>query len=305
MNPDKYYTDCSLCPRSCHVNRADGKLGRCGVSSSIFAARAALHFWEEPCISGENGSGAVFFSGCSMRCVFCQNHEISRGQSGKTISMEELADIFLRLKEKEAENINLVTPDHYMPSIACALDRAADRGLDIPVIANTGGYTSDMVLDMMKDRIDVYLPDLKYMDPNISKRYSDAVDYFDIASGAIRKMHEFQPELIFDERNMIKKGVIVRHMILPGHTKDSMRILDHLYNEYGDSIFISIMNQYTPPVGISDRFAELGRKITKREYERVIDYAIGIGIKNAFIQDYGTAKESFIPPFDNEGLDRP
>lgn len=298
----QWMESCTLCPRNCKVNRLKGKKGVCGVTSQIQAARAALHFWEEPCISGERGSGAVFFSGCSMGCVFCQNETISHGKTGEEISVENLADIFLNLQnQKHAHNINLVTPTHYVPQIAEALQIAKKEGLAIPIVYNSSAYEKKETLQMMEGLIDIYLPDFKYMDSQISKKYSHASDYSFWAKQALAEMVCQIPEVQFDEDGMMKKGVIVRHLLLPGCRKDSKAVFKYLLETYKDQIYISLMNQYTPMTGI-EKYPELNRKITAREYEWMIDYALELGIENGFIQEGETAKESFIPAFDGEGI---
>lgn len=299
---EMWMRECVLCPRECKVNRLEGQVGFCRVSGKMKAARAALHFWEEPCISGERGSGAVFFSGCSMGCVFCQNEEISRGKSGKEITVERLAEIFLRLQdEQKAHNINLVTPTHYVPQIAEALKRAKKEGLEIPVVYNSSGYEKPQTLQMMDGLVDIYLPDFKYMSGEIAKKYSKAEDYSVWVKQALAEMVRQVPKAEFSEDGMMKKGVIVRHLLLPGCRKDSKEVLKYLAETYDNQIYISLMNQYTPMPG-SARYPELGRKITRREYEWMIDYALKLGVENGFIQEGDTAKESFIPAFDGEGI---
>lgn len=312
--------DCTLCPRECHTDRTAAQPGYCGQSVRLFAARAALHFWEEPCLSGKNGSGAVFFSGCNMRCIFCQNYHIAHGQSGKEITVERLTEIFLELQAKKAHNINLVTPTHYIPQIITALEKAKNTGLTIPVIYNTSGYEKVDTLKSLEGLVDIYLPDLKYHDSALSKKYSNAPDYFKTASSAIEEMFRqvgapvfelpVTGESLFERENsrrdiseisLMKKGVIVRHLLLPDCAEDSRYILRYLYKTYGDSIYISIMNQYTPLPQVSG-IPSLNRRITDEEYDSVIDYAISLGIENAFIQEGGTSSESFIPVFDYEGI---
>lgn len=298
----RWMESCTLCPRNCKVNRLEGKRGVCGVTDQIQAARAALHFWEEPCISGERGSGAVFFSGCSMGCVFCQNETISHGKTGEAISIENLADIFLNLQnQKHAHNINLVTPTHYVPQIAEALRIAKKEGLHIPIVYNSSAYEKKETLELMEGLVDIYLPDFKYMDSQISKKYSHAADYSFWAKQALAEMVRQIPEAQFDEEGIMKKGVIVRHLLLPGCRKDSKAVLKYLLETYKNQIYISLMNQYTPMIGI-EKYPELNRKITAREYEWMIDYALELGIENGFIQEGETAKESFIPAFDGEGI---
>lgn len=275
--------------------------GMCGVGNNVTIARAALHFYEEPCISGSEGSGAVFFSGCNLRCVYCQNKAISHEGVGKEISVFRLSDIFFELVEQGANNINLVTPSHFVPQIVEAIADARSRGLSVPIIYNTSSYELTDTLNLLKDCIDVYLPDFKYWDNKLAEEYSYAPDYRDMAVAAIDKMISLQPKQKYDERNMITNGVIVRHMILPGHTKDSMKIIEYLYKTYGDCITISLMSQYTPLPFVKS-YPELNRPITKREYDKVIDFALKIGVTNAFIQEGDVAKESFIPDFNFEGV---
>ncbi len=292
---------CELCPRKCGANRLFGKKGFCGGEKEVKIARAALHFWEEPCISGESGSGTVFFSGCTMRCVFCQNREISRGEAGKLVSTERLSKIFLELQEKGANNINLVTPMHYAPQITAALDIARKNGLSIPIVWNTGGWELPESVFAVKDYADIWLSDFKYFDNSLAEKFSDAKNYFENASASLKKMVEQTGETVFDDEGMMKKGVIVRHLVLPGHTDDSKKILRFLWENFGDKIWISIMNQYTPLCS-DERFPELFRPVTDEEYEEVIDYAVSLGIENAFVQEGGAVSESFIPPFDLEGV---
>lgn len=292
---------CSLCPRECRVNRLEGKRGFCKETAEITAARAALHSWEEPCISGLRGSGAVFFSGCSLGCVFCQNYEIASGNCQKAVSRSCLVKIFLRLQSEGAANINLVTAGHFVPQLAQALAEAREWGLRIPVVYNTGGYEKPETLQLLKGLVDVYLPDFKYMDSELSGRYSGAPDYSRWAKAALAEMVRQQGKCEFDEAGYLKKGVLVRHLILPGHTKDSMAVLKYLHDTYGDEIYISIMNQYTPLKQI-EKYPELNRRITRREYEKVLDYALSLGISQAYMQEGETARESFIPAFDFEGL---
>ncbi len=294
---------CMQCPRKCNKERVEGETasyGYCQVSVLPRVARAALHFWEEPCISGEEGSGTVFFSGCNLRCVYCQNVEIAAGVRGKTVSIERLAEIFLELQEKGANNINLVTPSHYYPQIKEALLLVKDR-LHIPVIANTSSYESVGSLREMEGLIDIYLADYKYADSALAAEYSHAADYPQVAAEALLEMFRQVGEPVFDDRGIMKKGIIVRHLLLPGCGEDSKRVLNFLYETFGDAVFISIMNQYTP-LGSVEKYPELNRRITGEEYEEIVDYAIDLGIENGFIQEGETAEESFIPAFDGEGV---
>lgn len=295
------YENCLLCPRKCGINRRTGQTGVCGVSSEIKVARAALHYWEEPCISGKRGSGAVFFSGCSLHCVFCQNREISDGKAGKLISKERLSDIFMELADKGANNINLVTPGQYIPDIVWAVSDARRYGMELPIVYNTSGYENADELKQLEGIVDVYLPDFKYMDSALSAKYSRAKDYPSVAKQAISEMVRQQPKVVIDDATgLIQKGVIVRQLLLPGHVNDAKAILKYLHDTYQDSIYISMMSQFTP-IALKD-YPEINRTVTRREYERLIDYAIKIGITNAFIQEGNVAKDSFIPAFDCEGV---
>ncbi|MDY3022746.1 MAG: radical SAM protein [Oliverpabstia sp.] len=292
---------CTLCPRMCRVDRDSGQKGYCRMDSTVRGARAALHMWEEPCISGEKGSGAVFFSGCTLGCVFCQNRQIADGTCGKEISVERLSDIFLELQEKGAANINLVTASHFVLPVIPALEYAKSHGLKIPVVYNTGGYEKVETLRMLEGIVDVWLPDFKYMDSELSEKYSRAKDYPEVAARALEEMVRQAGNCIFDEAGYIQKGVIVRHLILPGHTEDSKAVLQYLYETYKNKIYISVMNQYTPLPHTAD-MPPLNRKVTKREYDRVLDYALSLGIEQGYFQEGETAEESFIPLFDYEGL---
>ena len=291
--------NCTQCPRNCGADR-EKIYGYCKVSRELKVARAALHFWEEPCISGEEGSGTVFFSGCNLRCVYCQNVEIAAGLRGKEISVDRLSEIFLELQEKGANNINLVTPSHYYPQIKKALLMVKGQ-LSVPVIANTSSYDSVEALREMEGLIDIYLADYKYWDSALAKKYSKAEDYPRVAAAALREMFRQVGEPVFDEAGRMKKGMIIRHLLLPGCKEDSKAVLRFLYETFGDSVYISIMNQYTPLENVKD-YPELDRKITEEEYDEVVDYAIELGIENGFIQEDETAEESFIPSFDGEGV---
>ena len=291
---------CSLCPRMCMADR-EITTGYCGVKNTLRVARAALHFWEEPCISGEEGSGAVFFTGCNLRCVFCQNFQIARAEQGKEITVERLSEIFLELQAQKANNINLEPATHYVPQVVEALKLAKEQGLHIPVVYNCGGYESVETLKMLEGLVDIYLPDFKYVDTERAKRYSHAENYPEVAKAALAEMVRQQPEAEFDERGIMKKGVIVRHLMLPGGIKDSKAVVKYLYETYGDQIYISLMNQYTPLPHVAE-YPEINRKVKKFEYDRLVDYAISLGVENGFIQEGETAEESFIPAFTNEGV---
>jgi len=290
--------NCNLCPRNCNIDR-NLKPGACGVTNTLKIARASLHFWEEPCISGENGSGTVFFSGCPLKCVFCQNYDLSRKNSGKEISIEKLADIFLELQNKKANNINLVTPTHFVPQIISALKIAKKNGLTIPIVYNTSGYENIDTLKMLDGYIDVYLPDFKYFSNTLAKKYSNVSNYFEFATNALKEMFRQVGEFSLDENGIMKRGMIVRHLILPGLLEDSKDVISHVYDLFRDKIYISIMNQYTPLSNVSN-YPEINRKVTNEEYDEIIDFALSLGIENAFIQEGDTAKESFIPDFSPE-----
>ena len=297
------YVKCELCPRECHVNRLQGQKGYCKEGSMIVLARAALHMWEEPCISGKEGSGAVFFGGCSMGCVFCQNAQIAAGERGKEITPGRLKEIFLELQEKGANNINLVTPTHYIPQIIWAVKRAREEGLAIPIVYNTSGYEKIESLKQLEGIVDIYLPDFKYYEKEIAEKYSNAPDYFTYAAKALEEMVRQIPKAVFDERGMMQKGVIVRHLVLPNQKEDSKRIIQYIHETYQDDVYISIMNQYTPMENLV-KYPELMRKTTTYEYQKVVDYARSIGVENGFIQEGNTSSESFIPAFDDTGVMR-
>ena len=302
MENKKLYENCILCPRNCNTNRNDGNIGACMVSGKLKLARAALHYWEEPCISGEAGSGAVFFSGCSLHCVFCQNEEISRGQSGKEVEKERLAEIFLELQEKGANNINLVTPGQYVPHIIWAVEQARNQGLKLPIVYNTSSYEKVETIRRLEGIVDIYLPDFKYMSSDIAMKYSKAKDYPEVAKAAIAEMVRQQPNPVFDEvTGLMKRGVIVRQLLLPNLLEDAKAIVKYLYDAYGDNIYLSLMSQFTPLFNV-ENYPELNRKVSEKEYEEYVNYAIELGVENGFIQEEDVADESFIPHFDCEGV---
>ncbi len=293
---------CTLCPRECNIDRTGGKNGFCGVpAGEIKAARAALHMWEEPCISGEEGSGTVFFSGCTLRCVYCQNYDIARANTGKSITKERLAEIFLELQEKGANNINLVTPTHYTPEIVWAVKAARTQGLRLPIVYNCSGYEKVETLQMLEGIVDIYLTDFKYMDAEMAEKYSKAADYPEVAKRALEEMVRQIPKAQFDERDMMTKGIIVRHLLLPGYMENAKAVVKYVYETYEDEVFLSLMNQYTPLPQV-EQYPEINRKVTEEEYEELVDYAIEIGVESGFIQEGETAEESFIPAFDYEGI---
>lgn len=287
--------NCMLCPRKCGVNRYE-TLGYCGASNKIRLAYYSLHQWEEPVISGENGSGTIFFSNCNLRCLYCQNKKISIDGYGKYISNKRLGEIMLELQEKGAHNINLVTPTMYVPQIRDVLKKIKGQSLNIPVVYNTSSYENVGTIMMLNGLIDVYLADLKYYDDNLAKKYSGCDNYFEVATMAIDEMVRQTGKCVIDENGLLKKGVIVRVLVLPDHTLDAMHIIEYLYKTYKDDIYISIMSQYTPVNKC--KYDNLNRKVTEEEYEDVVSYALTIGVDNAFIQEGDSAEESFIPSFD-------
>jgi putative pyruvate formate lyase activating enzyme len=310
--------DCTLCPRNCHADRAHGHVGFCGETDKIRAARAALLKWEEPCLTGPRGSGAFFFCGCNIGCVFCQNYDIAHDNAvssphGLEMSAGRMAEILLSLQEQGASDINLITPTHFLPQIIPALNKARNEGLHIPVVYNTGSYEKKEAIQRLDGLIDIYLPDMKYYSDDLAVKFSHAPGYFKYASEAIAEMVRQCPEPVFadgshslDEENdsddpIMTRGVIVRHMALPGQAEDSRKILDYLHSTFGNRIFISIMSQYTPMPQVKND-PILGRRLSAEEYDSLTDYAVDIGIENGFIQDGDVASESFIPEFDGTGL---
>ncbi len=287
--------NCNLCPRKCGVNRYQVK-GYCHSSNRIKLAYYSLHMWEEPILSGKNGSGTIFFSNCNLRCMYCQNKKISLDGYGKEISNKKLGEIMLKLQDMGAHNINLVTPTHYVPQIASVLQKIKNKELHIPIVYNTSSYECIGTLMMMKGFVDIYLADLKYYDDSLAEKYSDCSDYFEIATMAIDEMVRQVGCIQVNQNGLLEKGVIVRVLILPGHTRDAKEIIHYLYHTYHNDIYISLMNQYTPVTKCP--YQNLNRKLTEEEYEEVINYALTIGVENAFIQEGDTAEESFIPNFD-------
>ncbi len=290
---------CTLCPRACNVIRENGELGFCGAGDVVKIARAALHFWEEPCISGDQGSGTVFFSHCNMKCVYCQNHEISACGKGYPVSVAELASKFLSLQEQGAANINLVTPTHFVPQIISAIDRARERGLHLPIVYNCGGYESVDTIQSLAGVVDVYLVDIKYFSDKYAIKYSAAPNYFKAVSAALGEMVSQTGEPIFDTHGMMKRGVIVRHMMLPGLLFDTKKIIDYVFDTYGDTVWLSLMSQYTPMPQVKD-FPELNRKLDPKHYEAMVEYCAEKGIQNAFIQEPDSATGAYIPQFEGE-----
>lgn len=289
---------CEICPRKCGVNRNNGELGYCRASNKLKIGGYHLHMWEEPIITGEKGSGTIFFSYCNLGCVYCQNYEISMNDVGEEITIERFKDICLELQHIGAENINLVTPTHYIPLIKEGLILAKKEGLTIPIVYNTSGYENVESLKLLEGLIDIYMPDFKYYNNNLGK-YSNVKDYFEIARDAIEEMYRQVGEPKY-QNNILKKGMIVRHLVLPNHSEDSKNVIKYLYDTYGEKIILSIMNQYTPIKKI--KYNELNRTVTKEEYDDVIDYACDLGIENCFIQESTSQSESFIPKFKGDKL---
>ena len=287
---------CILCPRRCGVDRNAGKTGVCGMTSEIRIARVGLHMWEEPCLSGTRGSGTIFFTGCNLGCIFCQNHEIStRSLPGKVYSIEELSSAMLSLQEQGALNINLVTGTHYVPQIVEAVHLSRQKGLTLPILYNCGGYESVETLKLLEGVVDIYLPDMKFFSSEISSRYAHAKDYFERAKEAIAEMVRQCPKQVFDQDGIMQKGVIVRHLMLPGLLFDTKHILDYLCETYGNTITISLMNQYTPMPNVP---SELDRPLLPEHYDSMVNYLTILGQENAYTQEGGTVSESFIPDFE-------
>lgn len=290
-------TKCMLCPRECKVNRENDEIGFCKAGKNLKIARYSLHYWEEPCISGERGSGTIFFSHCNLKCIFCQNYEISTQDFGKEISIDRFVEICLSLQDLGALNINLVTPTHFIPLIKEGIIKAKESGLTIPIVYNSSGYENVDALKLLDGLIDIYLPDLKYYDDELAINFSSAKNYFNVACSAIEEMYRQVGNPVF-ENDIMKKGIIVRHLVLPNHCDDSKKIINYLYNKYKNNIYISIMNQYTPVRKI-EKYEELNTKVYEKDYNDLINYACDLGIVNAFIQEGETQNESFIPDFSN------
>lgn len=298
---------CSICPRQCNIDRQLNK-GFCGESDTVRLARAALHFYEEPPISGSNGSGAIFFSGCNLKCVFCQNESIANNNTGIEVSIEKLADIMLDLQSQNAHNINLVTPSHYIYQIKKALILAKEKGLTIPIVYNSSGYELASSIRELDGLVDIYLPDFKYMDDELAVKYSKAPNYSNYARETIAEMFRQTGSPSFDDNGLMTKGVIVRHLLLPLAVNNAKNVISYLHDTYEDNIYISIMNQYTPMTdtpsmkSVATLYPELFRKVTKREYNRLLDFVLSLNITNAFFQEGETASDSFIPDFDYTGI---
>lgn len=293
--------ECRLCPRTCGVRRDLGSVGYCRMPDEVIVGRAALHLWEEPCLSGKTGSGTVFFSGCSLKCIYCQNYNLSAGQDGKKITGERLTEIFLELQDKGAQNINLVTPTHYLKEIIPAIERSRHMGLHIPMVYNTGGYERTEIIKELDGYIDIYLTDFKYFESELAQKYSRAGNYFEYAAKALEEMVRQIGHPIFDQEGQMRHGVIVRHLLLPGCLMDAKKILKYVHTHYGDQVYFSLMNQYTPLASVAD-MPELNQRVRKKSYDKLIQFALELGVSNAYIQEGETAKESFIPLFDGQGV---
>lgn len=300
LNPPAH---CTLCPRRCGADRAHGQTGFCGANDRLKVARAGLHHWEEPCISGTRGSGTVFFSGCSLKCCYCQNFSVSAQGVGKEISVQRLAQIFLELQAQGAHNINLVTPGQWRPWICAALDLARADGLHLPIVCNTGGYETTESIAAWNGYVDIWLADLKYNDSDLAAELSGAADYPETAKAAIRAMLEQTGPLHFDADGILQKGVILRHMVLPGHTADSLAVLDCLaawQKEFPNHFIPSLMSQFTPFYHAAEH--GLGRRVTTYEYNKVVDRAIALGLTQGYMQEKSSAREEYTPNFDLSGV---
>lgn len=292
---------CEICPRRCRIDRTGGATGFCGAGWKPKLARAALHYWEEPCISGQRGSGAVFFSHCNLRCVFCQNRRISQEGFGREVDIQDLAEIFLSLQAQGAHNLNLVSPTQYAPQVASALAIAKDGGLSVPVVYNSNAYELPETLELFEGLVDVYLPDLKYCSPGVSERYSLAPDYFEVATQAIPAMFRQVGEPRFDDGGMIQRGLIVRHLVLPGLVSESRKVLSWIRDNLPPGVYVSLMSQYVP-LGDARFYPEINRTIQEREYQEVLDACEELGIENGYVQELESAQEAYIPDFDLTGI---
>ncbi len=295
---EELFNKCNLCPRECSVNRNNKELGYCRASNKLKIGGYHLHMWEEPIISGKNGSGTIFFSYCNLRCIYCQNYDISTYDNGEEITIDRFANICLELQDMGAENINLVTPSHYIPLIREGLMMAKDKGLNIPIVYNTSGYEKVDSLRLLDGLIDIYLPDFKYYDDNLGK-YSNVNNYFEIADKAIQEMYRQVGSPII-KKGIMRRGIIVRHLVLPHHSDDSKKVVKYLHDKYGENIYLSIMNQYTPVRRC--KYLELNDRVSEKEYDNVIDYAYDIGIRKCFVQDSESQSESFIPVFKGDSF---
>ena len=293
----KYLTKCKICPHECNINRNEGKIGRCKSKDKVKIALYSIHNFEEPCISGKKGSGTVFFSNCNLNCIFCQNYEISQEGKGKEIEIEELAEIFLKQQKRKVENINLVTPTSYVPQIIEAIKIAKNKGLNIPIVYNTNGYEKVETLRMLEGYIDIYLPDLKYYYNELAKKYSKIDNYFEIATKALKEMQRQVGSSIFDENGIMKKGMLIRHLVLPNNIENSKKVLKWIKGNIGDDTYVSIMAQYFPTYKAKGN-NELNRKLTKTEWEEIEKYIEKLEIKNGYIQELGDHEEEYVPKWE-------
>ena len=287
---------CTLCPHNCKVNRLEGKKGRCKCDNTLKIALASLHMFEEPCISGTNGSGTVFFTNCNLNCIYCQNYEISQGGKGKEITIQTLADIFIKQQEKGAHNINLVTPTMYVYQIIEAIKLARKTGLKIPIIYNSNGYENVETIKMLNGYIDVYLPDLKYYTNELSKKYSNVDNYFEVATNAIKEMYSQVGNAVFDDNAIIQKGVIIRHLVLPNHIQNTKNILKWINENMPKDIYVSVMAQYFPTYKAKND-SLINRKLNKKEYKEVLNYLYSLDLQNGYIQELGSHEEEYVPNF--------
>ena len=293
----KYLTKCKICPHECNINRNEGKIGRCKSKDKVKIALYSTHDFEEPCISGKKGSGTVFFSNCNLNCIFCQNYEISQEGKGKEIEIEELAEIFLKQQKRKVENINLVTPTSYLPQIIEAIKIAKNNGLNIPIVYNTNGYEKVETLRMLEGYIDIYLPDLKYYYNELAKKYSKIDNYFEIATKTLKEMQRQVGSSIFDENGIMKKGMLIRHLVLPNNIENSKKVLKWIKGNMGDDTYVSIMAQYFPTYKAKEN-NELNRKLTKTEWEEIEKYIEKLEIKNGYIQELGDHEEEYVPKWE-------
>ena len=287
---------CEICPHNCKVNRLEGKIGRCKATDKVKIALASIHNFEEPCISGTNGSGTVFFSNCNLNCVFCQNYKISQEGRGKEISIEELAEIFIEQQNKKVENINLVTPTMYVYHIIEAIKIARKKGLNIPIVYNTNGYENVETIKKLNGYIDIYLPDLKYYDNDLAFKYSGIKNYFENATEAIKEMYNQVGAPVLNENGIMKKGVIIRHLVLPNNLQNSRNVLKWINDNIDNKVFVSVMAQYFPTHRAKD-FPEINRKLTKEEYEEIENYLYSLNLNNGYIQELGEHEEEYVPDF--------
>ena len=289
--------NCNICPHKCNINRNKGKIGRCKATNKIKVALYSVHNFEEPCISGEKGSGTVFFSNCNLNCIYCQNYEISQQGRGKEISIEELSDIFIEQQKRNVENINLVTPTSYAPQIIEAIKIARKKGLNIPIVYNTNGYENVETIKMLDGYVDIYLPDLKYYYNDIAKKYSKIDNYFEIATKAIKEMEKQIGKTVIDENGIMKKGIIIRHLVLPNNIENSKKILKWIRENMNNDTYISVMAQYFPTYKAKEDL-ELNRKLTKQEWREIEEYIEKLGIENGFIQELGEHEEEYVPKWE-------